>query len=117
MYFRSNRKYNNNISLNDIIGHDKDGGDITLIDVLESRSENFENDIEFKDNVKKLSKYLNVLNKRELEIIKKRYGLFNEDELTQKEIADSMHISRSYVSRIEKRALIKMLREFLKNNN
>ena len=117
MYFRSNRKYNNNISLNDIIGHDKDGGDITLIDVLESQSENFENDIEFKDNVKKLSKYLNVLNKRELEIIKKRYGLFNEDELTQKEIADSMHISRSYVSRIEKRALIKMLREFLKNNN
>ena len=117
MYFRSNRKYNNNISLNDIIGHDKDGGDITLIDVLESRSENFENDIEFKDNVKKLSNYLNVLNKRELEIIKKRYGLFNEDELTQKEIADSMHISRSYVSRIEKRALIKMLREFLKNNN
>ena len=46
-----------------------------------------------------------------------RYGLFNTDELTQKEIAKMMHISRSYVSRIEKRALIKMLREFIRNNN
>ena len=46
-----------------------------------------------------------------------RYGLFNEEEKTQKEIAKQLHISRSYVSRIEKRALIKMLREFIKNNN
>ena len=67
--------------------------------------------------LKKLKKYLNVLSDRELEIIKMRYGLFNTDELTQKEIAKMMHISRSYVSRIEKRALIKMLREFIKNNN
>lgn len=117
MYFRSNKKYNNTISLNDIIGHDKDGGDITLIDVLEQKEENTDDKIEFKDNVKKLTKYLNVLNKREFEIIKLRYGLLNTDEKTQKEIAKIMHISRSYVSRIEKRALIKMLREFIKNNN
>lgn len=75
MYFRSNKKYNNNISLEDIIGHDKDGGDITLMDVLKENSINIENTIEFKDNIRSLSKYLNVLNKRELEIIKMRYGL------------------------------------------
>lgn len=117
MYFRSNKKYNNNISLEDIIGHDKDGGDITLMDVLKENSINIENTIEFKDNIRSLSKYLNVLNKRELEIIKMRYGLLNEEEKTQKEISKKLHISRSYVSRIEKRALIKMLREFIRNNS
>ena len=116
MYFRSNKKYNTNISLNDVIAHDKDGGDITLMDVLEEHSESIETAIEFKDNIRNLSKYLNVLNKRELEIIKMRYGLLNEEEKTQKEIAKKLRISRSYVSRIEKRALIKMLREFIKNN-
>ena len=116
MYFRSNKKYNTNISLNDVIAHDKDGGDITLMDVLEEHTESIETTIEFKDNIRNLSKYLNVLNKRELEIIKMRYGLLSEEEKTQKEIAKKLRISRSYVSRIEKRALIKMLREFIKNN-
>ena len=115
MYFRSNKKYNNNISLNDVIAHDKDGGDITLIDVLEEHTENIDNVIEYKDNIKYLSKYLSVLNNREFEIIKMRYGLLNTDEYTQNEIAKKLNISRSYVSRIEKRALIKMLREFIKN--
>ena len=117
MHFRSNKKYNNNISLNDVIGHDKDGGDITLIDVLEENTESIETNIERKDNIKNLTKYLDVLNERELKIIKMRYGLLNEQEKTQKEIAKELHISRSYVSRIEKRALIKMLREFIKNGN
>ena len=117
MYFRSNKKYNNNVSLNDVIAHDKDGADITLIDVLEENKESIDETIEKKDNINFLIKYLNVLNNREFEIIKKRYGLYGEKEQTQKEIADNMHISRSYVSRIEKRALIKMLREFIKNNN
>ena len=117
MYFRSNKKYNNNISLNDVIGHDKDGGDITLIDVLKEETESPIKTIEYNDNIAHLSKYLTVLNKRELEIIKMRYGLLNTGEKTQKEIAKKLGISRSYVSRIEKRALIKMLREFIKNNN
>ena len=117
MYFRSNKKYNNNVSLNDVIAHDKDGADITLIDVLEENKESIDETIEKKDNITFLIKYLNVLNNREFEIIKKRYGLYGEKEQTQKEIADNMNISRSYVSRIEKRALIKMLREFIKNNN
>ena len=115
MYFRSNKKYN--ISLNDVIGHDKDGGDITLIDVLKEETESPIKTIEYNDNIAHLSKYLTVLNKRELEIIKMRYGLLNTSEKTQKEIAKKLGISRSYVSRIEKRALIKMLREFIKNNN
>ena len=117
MYFRSNKKYNNIVSLNDVIAHDKDGGDITLIDVLEEKTEPLEDTIEQKDNIKFLIKYLSKLNDREFEIIKKRYGLYGEKEQTQKEIADTLKISRSYVSRIEKRALIKMLREFIKNNN
>ena len=117
MYFRSNKKYNNNISLNDVIGHDKDGGDITLIDVLKEETESPIKTIEYNDNIAHLSKYLTVLNKRELEIIKMRYGLLNTSEKTQKEIAKKLGISRSYVSRIEKRALIKMLRKFIKNNN
>ena len=58
-----------------------------------------------------------VLNDRERKIIIKRYGLNGEDEITQKEIAKEMGISRSYVSRIEKRALTKMLKEFIKNKN
>ena len=116
MYFRSNKKYNNNISLNDVIGHDKDGGDITLIDVLKEETESPIKTIEYNDNIAHLSKYLTVLNKRELEIIKMRYGLLNTSEKTQKEIAKKLGISRSYVSRIEKRALTKILREFIKNN-
>lgn len=117
MYFRSNKKYNNVISLNDIVAKTQDGSDISLIDILEVSDINVYDKIEFKDNVINLKKYLNVLNDRELKIIKMRYGLFNEEEKTQKEIARSMKISRSYVSRIEKRALIKVLREFIKNNN
>ena len=117
MYFRSNKKHNNTVSLNDVIAHDKDGCDITLIDIIEENTEDINKSLEYKDNIKHLSKYLNVLNDREFLIIKMRYGLYNEEEKTQKEIAKQLHISRSYVSRIEKRALIKMLREFIKHNN
>ena len=117
MYFRSNKKHNNTVSLNDIIAHDKEGNDIALIDVIEENTTDLNTTLEYKDNIKHLSKYLDVLNDREFLIIKMRYGLFNEEELTQKEIAKKLHISRSYVSRIEKRALIKMLREFIKHNN
>ena len=117
MYFRTNKKYNNTISLNEVIAHDKDGGDITLIDILEGKKDNIDNTLEYKENIKNLSKYINILSKREKTIIKLRYGLFGEEEKTQKEISKMLHISRSYVSRIEKRALIKLLREFIKNNN
>lgn len=115
MYYRSNNKYNKNISINDSIGYDKDGNEITIVDILKSDKPDFALDLYQKENVKLLSEYVKVLNKREKEIITYRYGLNNNDELTQKEIAKKLHISRSYVSRIEKRALTKMLREFIRN--
>ena len=117
MYFRSNKKNMNNVSLNEPIGLDKDGNEITYEDVIKENSVEIIDDVYLKDNINLLKKYINVLNKREKKIIILRYGLLNNEEQTQKEIADSLHISRSYVSRIEKRALIKMLREFIKNNN
>ena len=66
-------------------------------------------------NYEALHKYLDVLNKREKRIIILRYGLFNNDELTQKELANMLKISRSYVSRIEKRALTKLYKEFYRH--
>ena len=75
----------------------------------------FDEVLETKDNIKLLRKYFNTLTEREKEIIIRRYGLDMHDEQTQKEIAYDLNISRSYVSRIEKRAITKILREFLKN--
>ena len=116
MYFRSNKKNNSNVSLDDPIGFDKDGNDITILDVLKTPTIDYADEIEKNDNLKLLEQYFNILNPREKEIIIRRYGLNNTDELTQKEIAKELNISRSYVSRIEKRAITKILREFLKNN-
>ena len=116
MYFRSNKKNNSNVSLDDPIGFDKDGNDITILDVLKTPIIDYADEIEKNDNLKLLEQYFNILNPREKEIIIRRYGLNNTDELTQKEIAKELNISRSYVSRIEKRAITKILREFLKNN-
>ena len=116
MYYRSDKKNNKNISLNESIGFDKDGNEITFLDILKTPKPDFENDIQKKDNIVLLKKYFNVLNEREKEIIIKRYGLNNEREVTQKEIAKQLGISRSYVSRIEKRALTKIFKEFKMQN-
>lgn len=116
MYFRSIKGENiKSISLNDSIGHDKDGNEISLIEVIKDNSEDFQSLIQKKENLEQVSKYINTLSYREKEILCKRYGLLNQKEQTQKEIAKEMHISRSYVSRIEKRALTKILKEFIKN--
>ena len=114
MHFRSNKKYGNDISLNDSIGLDKDGNEVSLLDVLPDESEDLLTLIYKNIDIEKLLQYMNVLSKREKDIIIKRYGLYNSEEYTQKDIAKMMHISRSYVSRIEKRALTKLLREFYK---
>ena len=116
MYFRNNKKHSKNISINESIGFDKEGNEITILDILKTDNPDYLKDIHTKNNLVLLKKYFNVLNSREKEIIIKRYGLNNSDELTQKEIAKELGISRSYVSRIEKRALTKMLKEFIKNN-
>ncbi len=116
MFFRSDKKNNKNISLNEPIGVDKDGNEISLLDVLKTPKPDYALDIHNKDNLNLLGKYFNILTPREKQIINKRYGLGTDKEITQKEIAKELNISRSYVSRIEKRALTKILKEFIKNN-
>ncbi len=117
MYFRANNKNNKNVSLNESIGFDKEGNEITILDILKAPKPDFVDEINKKDNIKLLKKYFNVLNDLEKEIIIRRYGLNNQKEQTQKMIAKELKISRSYVSRIEKRALTKILREFMKNKS
>ena len=117
MFFRTNKKNSKNISINESVGFDKDGNEISFLDILKTPNPDYVNDIVLQDNIKLLYKYINILTPREKEIIIKRYGLFNQEEQTQKEIAKNFKISRSYVSRIEKRALTKILREFIRNNN
>ena len=115
MHFRKLKNTGNTISLNDAIGYDKDGNEISLQEVIKDDAIDIPDYLHIKENVGLLKKYFNVLTTREQEILIKRFGLLNEDEQTQKEIAKQLHISRSYVSRIEKRALAKVLREFIKN--
>ena len=116
MHFRNNKKRSKDISINESVGFDKEGNEITILDILKTPVPDFALDIHKEDNITDLKTYFSVLTDREKEIIEERYGLNNKDEITQKEIAKKLGISRSYVSRIEKRALTKILREFLKNN-
>ena len=114
MYFRSSKKFNNEISLNDSFCTDKDGNDIALIDLIPSNDIDITTKILNDIDIELLHKHLEVLPNKERDIIVMRYGLFNGDVYTQKEIAKKMKISRSYVSRMEKRALIKLYKEFYK---
>ena len=114
MYFRADKKNSKNISIYDGISYDKDGNEITILDVLKTNDPDFADEIYRNDNIKSLKKYMNILTPRERDVLTKRYGLNNNDEITQKEIAKELGISRSYVSRIEKRAITKILREFIK---
>ena len=110
MYFRSNKKNSKNISIYEGISYDKEGNEITILDVLKTKDPDYLEELYIKDNIVALKKYLNLLTPRERKIIDMRYGLNN-----QKEIAKIMKISRSYVSRIEKRAITKILRAFIKD--
>ena len=116
MFFRSNNKYSKDVSMNDAIGYDKEGNKITIIDVLRTPNVDFLDEISKADDIKLVSKYLDVLTDREKSIIIDRYGLNNKKSLTQNKLSKKLGISRSYVSRIEKRALAKILKEFIKNN-
>ena len=115
MHFRSNKKNSKNISIYEGISYDKEGNEITILDILKTKDPDYLEDIYIKDNIEYLKEYLNILTPRERKIINMRYGLNKEEERTQKDIAKIMKISRSYVSRIEKRALTKLLREFIRN--
>ena len=105
---RSNKKSRNDVSLNDPIGTDKEGNQILLVDVMSS-DEEVSDIIELKSQIKKLREnILSELDSREREIITKRYGLSGEEPITQRELAKKLNISRSYISRIEKKAVAKL---------
>lgn len=116
MYFRSKRKISKDISLYEPIGTDKEGNQIMLVDIMESGEAELWERVVLKRDVGQLYALIpQVLSRREQYIICRRYGLYNTRPCTQKEIARRIGISRSYVSRIEKKALAKLKRAFLEH--
>ncbi len=114
MLLRSKKKSSREVSLFEPIGTDREGNEINLLDIIEHEQDDITEQMELCENTKKLVKLLNeVLTDREREIIFLRYGLLTEKEVTQREIGELLHISRSYVSRIEKRALLKLREGFV----
>lgn len=112
MYLRSNKKRGADIYLNEPIGKDKDDNEVTLQEVLENNDRNIEEIVDLKLKVKLLyEKMKKILKSREKLIIELRFGLNGRKPKTQKEIAQMMNISRSYVSRIESKAIGKLARE------
>ena len=113
MYLRSTKKLGAEVYLDDPIGKDKDDNVVTLQEVLENNDKNIEDEVDLKFKVKKLyEKMKEVLKEREKTILELRFGLNGEKPKTQNQIADSMAISRSYVSRIETKAISKLAKEF-----
>lgn len=115
MFFRAGRKTAREVYLNDPIGTDKEGNAICLLEILETEDEDFSVAEEKREKLGKLPGMLvALLDARELQIIRMRYGLFDGRERTQRETAAQLGISRSYVSRIEKKALKKLQEEYLR---
>ncbi len=109
MLMRSSKKQSREVSLFDPIGSDKEGNTIQLMDICIAEEPDIVEQMEEQRRLGKLQEYIDkVLTKREKEIIELRYGLSGGREVTQREIADKLNISRSYVSRIEKKALKKL---------
>ena len=112
MHFRARKKSSREISLYEPIGTDREGNEIQLFDIIETDEDDAHRKAELKDDIKMLyQKVESELSSRERLVLKMRYGLYNEEEYTQREIAKQLGISRSYVSRIEKSAIEK-LREY-----
>lgn len=114
MHLRALKKVKKDVSLHDPIGQDKEGNEISLIDILEAENTDVIEYIQLNMEIDKLKDYLTILTNREKEVIVYRYGLNDYKELTQREIAKKLNISRSYVSRIEKRALMKVFHEYFR---
>lgn len=109
MYFRSKKKISREVSLYEPIGTDKEGNEISLLDVIETEPVDVIKNYSLRQDSLLLYRLIpQILTKREQEIIKFRYGLYGHQEQTQREIAKRLNISRSYVSRIEKNALVKL---------
>lgn len=112
MYLRSSKKLQSEVYLNEPIGKDKDDNVVTLQEVLEANEKSIEDEVDLKLKIKLLyQKIKEVLKGREKDIIELRFGLNGKRPKTQKEIANSMGISRSYVSRIETKAIGKLAKE------
>lgn len=115
MFFRAGKKTAKEVYLYDPIGTDKEGNAISLLDIIVAEEEDYTEKYEQKEKLTVLPRLLEEhLEEREREIIGLRYGLYGGRELTQREIADRLRISRSYVSRIEKKALRKLREEYEK---
>ena len=109
MYLRGKKKSSKEVSLYEPIGTDREGNEIQLFDVIEMNEEDVYRRLERKEDVIRLYQQVeSVLSQRERMVLKLRYGLYNEEEYTQREIAAMLGISRSYVSRIEKSAIEKL---------
>lgn len=113
MMLRSRKKREREVSLYEPIGQDKEGNEIRLLDIMEHSQTDVVERMELDNNVRNMLALLErVLTKRERDIIIRRYGLYGEREMTQNEIGEYLGISRSYVSRIEKKALDKLKKGF-----
>lgn len=114
MYFRTQKKSAQDVSINEPIDSDSDGNPLTLMDIV-CIEDTIADDISDKIEIAKLYEYIDELcDEREKEIIVLRYGLYGTLPLTQKQIAKKLDISRSYVSRIEKRVIEKLRKRFAK---
>ena len=116
MLFRSRKKHSREISLYEPIGTDKEGNEISLLDVMEGPAVDVVEEYSTREDIRHvLDSMKSVLSSKEYEVISCRFGLFGQKEQTQREIARHLHISRSYVSRIEKNALQKLRTLFPEN--
>ena len=113
MYLRKNKKRNADVSLEESLSFDAEGNELHLEDILGTEPDIVTKEIEDNDIKKILLKEINSLSKRDKEIMKLRYGLFGEEEITQKELAEKLNISQSYISRIEKK-VIKKIKESIR---
>ena len=113
MMLRSKKKFAREVSIYEPIGTDKEGNEISLLDILKQDQPDIVEEMDNRDNIGQLQEIINAcLNQREKEIILLRYGLLTGKEVTQREIGEYYDISRSYISRIEKKALLKLRAEF-----
>lgn len=114
MHLRTTKKIGAEVYLNEPIGKDKDDNEVTLIDILENDEKNIEDEIDLKIKISRLyEKMTKVLKDREKIILEMRYGLYGKKPKTQNQIAQLLGISRSYVSRIETKAIKKLSKEFI----
>lgn len=113
MMLRTKKKLSREVSIYEPIGTDKEGNEISLLDILKQEQQDIIEEMDTRENISQLQEIIDkCLNKREKEIILLRYGLITGREITQREIGEYFGISRSYISRIEKKALLKLRTEY-----